>query len=422
MLVPGRELTLLAGAATGLLALWVWALRPGDRVHRLLALFLVLRAAVYLLLPFSSPTWDLQGRLLVYPLLALPFAAAAFALTFLQDHGAVGVAPASRSVRWSRTGLLVAALAVETWYLVDHGAFDSPLEGRLIVLVAPLTYLTYAALGLIALIAASRQTDALGRTALGLLGLGFGLEPAFWAAFQVSDGRAWSAGVLPLVSEALFALAALVSLASLGLLVARARHRALRPFALRAAGALLLALGTGVALRHFVPRLGLPEAVHALWRLDALWHLALVGLVVVAVLRYALFDLDLRIARSVSASAVGAAFAGAFLLGSEVLERFVPVEGTVLGILAAVGIAFALRPIQHAAERAARALAPGLATTEAALDARKTEIYRAAVVTARSEGGTSPREERFLERLREQLGIPEGAAGRIETEAGATRR
>ena len=53
------------------------------------------------------------------------------------------------------------------------------------------------------------------------------------------------------------------------------------------------------------------------------------------VLRFQLFDLDLKLKLAIRRGTVGAVFAAAFFIGSELLERVVPVEGTLLGLTVA---------------------------------------------------------------------------------------
>jgi len=55
-----------------------------------------------------------------------------------------------------------------------------------------------------------------------------------------------------------------------------------------------------------------------------------------AVLRFQLFNIDLKVKFVLQQSTVGAMVIGGFIVGSEVLESFVPVSGTVLNVIVAI--------------------------------------------------------------------------------------
>lgn len=147
---------------------------------------------------------------------------------------------------------------------------------------------------------------------------------------------------------------------------------------------------------------------------QAIVYLAYVSLLTYAVLRMQLFDIDLKLRFAIQHSTVGAMIAGAFLIGSEVLERFVPVEGTILGVGAALLIVVALRPVQGFAERLAGGIMPGVEDTAAYLEARKLEVYRAAVEGAIQDGRVTDAERAILDRLRQQLAIAPDDADALE--------
>lgn len=143
-------------------------------------------------------------------------------------------------------------------------------------------------------------------------------------------------------------------------------------------------------------------------------YLAYVCLLTYGVLRTQLFDIDLKIRFAIQHSTVVAMIGGAFLVGSEVLELFLPIEGTILGLAAALVIVVALRPVQRFAERLAGEIMPGVEDTPAYFEARKLEVYRAAVEGAVHDGRITEAERRILDRLREQLAIPPEVAAALE--------
>lgn len=171
--------------------------------------------------------------------------------------------------------------------------------------------------------------------------------------------------------------------------------------------------------------LGLTQLLYPVLRPVTFWGdlvynpaLGLVFLVYVALLSYGvlqaqIFDIDLRIRAALRRSTVAASIAGAFFVGSELLEAVIPVDGTMLGILTAGLIVLLLRPLQRMAERLARRAMPGVEPTPDYLEARKHEVYRAAVEGALQDGTITDREEAVLARLRSELEIGEDEAGRI---------
>lgn len=146
-------------------------------------------------------------------------------------------------------------------------------------------------------------------------------------------------------------------------------------------------------------------------------YLIFVLLLAYGVLHTQLFDIDLKVKFALKQSTVAAFFAVAFFVGSEVLERFVPVEGVVLGLLVSGGIVLVLRPIQRFAEGLSTRLMGGVRDTPEYRRERKHQVYRAAIEGAIEDGVVSRRERAILSRLREELGLPEAEAVGLEREA-----
>lgn len=190
------------------------------------------------------------------------------------------------------------------------------------------------------------------------------------------------------------------------------------------ARAFLIAFGTRdisflfvVAFLTFVP----PTNPHFHWvfvLFPAIW-LAYFPLVVYGILKHQLFDIDLRIKRTVQRSTVLGSFAGAFFLGGEALEEIVPLDGFLLGLLAAAAVAAAFRPLQRMAERLADRLMPGVDPSPSYLADRKHEVYRDAVEAAGADGAITERERTILGKLRESLGVESAAAAEIEAQVRA---
>lgn len=145
-------------------------------------------------------------------------------------------------------------------------------------------------------------------------------------------------------------------------------------------------------------------------------YLIFVLLLAYGVLHTQLFDIDLKLKLALRQSTVGAFFAVAFFVGSEVLERFIPVDGVVLGLLVSGAIVLALRPIQRFAEGVSNHLMGGVLETQEYLRDRKHLVYRAALEGAVEDETVTRRERAILDRLREELGIPDAVARKLERE------
>ena len=85
-----------------------------------------------------------------------------------------------------------------------------------------------------------------------------------------------------------------------------------------------------------------------------------------------------------------------------------------MGLLAALAIVAALRPMQRFAKGVADRVMRGVEDTPAYLEVRKLEVYRAALEGAIQDGIITDKERAILARLRDQLAIPPEAADAVE--------
>lgn len=99
--------------------------------------------------------------------------------------------------------------------------------------------------------------------------------------------------------------------------------------------------------------------------------------------------IDLKVKFSLKQSTVAAFFAVAFFVGSKVLERSVPVDGLILGLLVSGGIVLVLRPIQRFAEGLSTRPMGGVRDTPEYRRERKHPVYRAAIEGAMEDGVVS---------------------------------
>ena len=161
------------------------------------------------------------------------------------------------------------------------------------------------------------------------------------------------------------------------------------------------------------------------WRWDSMVPFAYevavilyVPLVAYGMLRVQLFDIDLRIKRTLRRSTVAAAFVAAFFLVSELAGNYLSDQlGTVLGLLCTAALMFFLDPIQRVAERFSDAAMPGTQATPEYESYRKLQVYESAVQAALEGGGISERQRSVLNSLISSLGIDKQAAKQLEDDA-----
>jgi len=159
------------------------------------------------------------------------------------------------------------------------------------------------------------------------------------------------------------------------------------------------------------------------WRtfLPLLYELAVivyVPLVAYGVLRVQLFDIDLRLKRTLKRGTIAAAFVATFFVVSELAGNYLSSHfGTVLGVLGTGVLLFFLDPIQRAAERLSDAAMPNTVDTPQYEMFRKLQVYDAAVRAALEDGAISERQRRVLDSMIESMQIDRAVALRMEHDA-----
>jgi len=148
-----------------------------------------------------------------------------------------------------------------------------------------------------------------------------------------------------------------------------------------------------------------------------------VPLVAYGVLRVQLFDIDLRIKRTLKRGTVAAAFVATFFVISEFASNYLSSHfGTVLGILGTGALMFFLDPIQRAAERLSNAAMPNTVETPEYESFRKLQVYDSALRAALEDGHISARQRRVLDSMIESMGIDRNVARRMEDDTLAAAR
>jgi len=143
-----------------------------------------------------------------------------------------------------------------------------------------------------------------------------------------------------------------------------------------------------------------------------------VPLVAYGVLRVQLFDIDLRIKRTLRRGTVAAAFVATYFVVSELASNYLSGHfGPILGILGTGALVFFLDPIQRAAERISNAAMPNTLATPEYESFRKLQVYDSAVRAALEDGHISARQRRVLDSMVQSMGIDWNVAQRMEHDA-----
>ena len=155
--------------------------------------------------------------------------------------------------------------------------------------------------------------------------------------------------------------------------------------------------------------------------LSLLYQLAVilyVPLVAYGVLRVQLFDIDLRVKRTLKRGTVAAAFVATFFVVSELAGNYLSSQlGGLLGILGTGLLVFFLDPIQRAAERFSDRAMPNTVDTPEYAIFRKLQVYDSALRAALEDGVISQRQRRVLDSMVESMGIDREDAARMERDA-----
>lgn len=124
-----------------------------------------------------------------------------------------------------------------------------------------------------------------------------------------------------------------------------------------------------------------------------------------ALLRYQVFDVELRTKRWTRRAAALAGFGAAALLAGLLVASVAPGNTLALAGSEAVLLAAFALPILRSADRLASKVFPGASQDSDYLYARKVEVYRANLEEALADGVIDPSEAAFLADLRRSLGI-----------------
>ncbi|HEV8359227.1 MAG TPA: serine/threonine-protein kinase [Candidatus Thermoplasmatota archaeon] len=406
----GDALIGASGITALAVALVLLARAPASRPARLFAYFLVLEGlsafARWEPSAFAPELTSVGNATSVYLFLPAPFLLAVFAMWYPRPRGRVG------QHRLLLPAAVALGVALDIAYLLDHGLWLPPAP-RSVWEFGPLYALRLVEPLLPATVAVLFVRDAVRGRAPGhepsllMLAAALAINPAYTCARILGYALAGLTGVGPTtVTWPLALVPVALALAILARHAARATGPAKR-LATRAGLALAAGIAGGVAVTLLVaawpgvePLIrGVPAGVFAT---------ASPLLVAYALLRDRLFDIDLKVKRSIREGTVVASFVVVLVVAREGAQALLPGDvATLVGIGATAGLVLALTRVQRFGERVADRALPEVADDPAFLNARKVEVYRAALEEAFARGGELAGQDARLAALRDELGFSE---------------
>lgn len=420
------------------LALALLYLDFNSLLSRAFGVFLLARAYTNLMPVFLEIGPDLAGRLYPYAAIVVAPAAIYFLLVYRERYSSASPRPRLR------LALLVATLALQAAYLLDHslfGAYTVSSDGSVSDMAGPLRTVDDAAPLAYALVALVLAKDCAGsRTgprsqALKLASLGFALDATFLIVTQVT-------GLLSLVAVPLrpgeqvpgvnaggmwatiglaMRLAGLLPLALLAIGPLRKAPEGADPRRWWARYSVLVAAAAGSAVLTVVGGVyGWFDAFLGYLIVDRVWTVLFPLFIMYALVRHRLFEVDVKIKWTISRGTMAAAFLAVFFVVAQLAQAYLTSEyGLLLGGVSAGLLLFVLSPLQRLAERVAETAMPGVKPASAMDQSERLRAYLESARVAWADGVLDKSERAMLERLRETLGLSLEDASRLEREAAA---
>lgn len=141
------------------------------------------------------------------------------------------------------------------------------------------------------------------------------------------------------------------------------------------------------------------------------------------IVRYQLFDIDVRIKLGVKRTTLAGAFLAVVFVVAQLVQAFAGLMfGAIAGAVAAGLLLVAIHPLQRMAERVSDAAMPHVSDTAEYRTVRKREVYLAAVESAMDDGEITDKERNVLATLADQLGLGVKETVEIERAAKDARR
>lgn len=404
--------------ALTLFALAAFILAQGSRhqASRAFATYLVVRGLGNV--AFSATLWpdpEIQTAgwtVLTYTSLASPFAFAWFISVMPRPRGWFG-SRAGHGVLAAVAGALLLAVALRTSLfltLTDEGgriSVDSYGPAELVLGVGTI----FAGFAILLLARdATRDPSAEVRASAFLLCVAFGMELAY---------RMGSDTIIVLgLSRATVVFSQSLASRTLGLLaivpftLALFELRRARSIGVPRALAALLLVPFLVAVGIYATGIGATARYATL----AGFRLLVPLIAVYALVKFRLFDIDLKLKWTIKRGTLAAVFVAVFFVVAQLAQNYLSTNlGWAVGGIVAGLLLFAINPLQRVAERVANVAMPNVQDSQQYRSTRRVEVYRSAVRLALADSVLTPDEETHLAELATELGLD-------PTEALAQRR
>ncbi|MBW3583498.1 MAG: hypothetical protein KY455_10415 [Euryarchaeota archaeon] len=406
------------------LAVWVWRVRPQNRLNRAFAALVSMLGVAILLLNlgwafvlfgFDGETRDLFGAA---GGVGLVIAAALVILLERRIPLPRSFHP-GRALRWWPVGLALLYASITILLLVHFSAqepADADLSARALVNPIGVNFFTLTILYLLGRLAVrytqSQPDEEALRWQCATIALALGSFPLFSTA---------AIAISPPIRDAVFEPinALLLTPLVLAALTWTAAGTGSNGRIATVTGLILLIL----ILAGFTAS-ALYDPVTAL-NSGAIGAMRVAGsaLLAYSIVRHQLFEIDLKVKWTISRGTVAGTVLMTFLVVSQLVENIASdAFGLLAGSFAAGILLFLIQPLLRFADRVADRAMPNVQDTEEYRTVRKRDVYLAALEGALVDGVVSERERDMLARLQDQLGLTATEARELERALGGPVR
>lgn len=412
------------GATLTILALVLFFLDVANKAQRAFALLLGLRGLTFFFGPLRAEAETVRGsvfwaNLAPYAILPLVPLVVYFLSVYPVRRG-LGRRP------WGTWLLFTATAAILGWYMADHSAYAQVTAGTParyadygpLYVLNSLTLPAFAFAGLWLVGAYRRRPDGSVGFSLFLMVAAFTLNGLFDGMLALLDfvqagperfalPWAWATWWLPVTALPISLLACWQLLP----ILRKARHQADLQEVTR-----FFAFAVPVALvSPFVYVLPTPQAEDVATFMLGVWRLAIPLLLAYALMRYQLFDIDLRLKDGVRRGVILGGFTFTFFLVSEAAESLLQGDrGPVFGMVAAGVLALASRPLQGFASRASDQLMPDTKPIAQQTYGERLRFYLDQYHLISQDGHVTTKERNMLDRLQRTLALAPQVTQQLE--------
>ncbi len=426
---PGLVPNFIVGAALLILAAWLMILDPASRVNKAFALLLVLRGSAF----FFGTVRDVVGwtqtglalfHSMAYVVIPLVPATVYFLSVYPRPRGVFG------TTRWGPWVLLAVTMAILAWYAYDRSTFQALrlVDGEITSETGALLVFRGVRIAILAfaglVLSRDYALDARGSrgystfiiaAALTLTALFEGAMATHDAVLGIrADGAAWLRDNA--LVQALYPWSLVFGIGSLAYMAKATRLEKADATLQEARRFLLIAAPLASASGLYTAFIG-DGANRVQWEfIRGFWNLAVPAAIAYALMRFSLFDVDIRLKAGVRRAIVLVAFTLVFFVVSEAAEAtFGAGRGPWFGIAAAAILAAGARPLRTLAARAADRLMPDTAPLHLLSPRARETMYREQFLLVGSDDKVTHKERRMLSDLAEALHLRPKQIERLET-------